>query len=314
MLNKLRIVFMGTPDFAVPSLKILVEAGYDIVAVVTVPDKPAGRGLHLHVSPVKAYALEQGIPILQPQKLKDPDFQDTLKAYNANLQIVVAFRMLPESVWQMPDLGTFNLHASLLPDYRGAAPINWAVINGEKETGATTFFLKHEIDTGDVIFQEKLPIGPDEDAGSVHDRLMEMGAQLVLKTVDAIAEGNIKTSPQTIKGEPKNAPKIFKEDCKIDWQGKSLDQLHDFVRGLSPYPGAWTMLDGKVLKVYKTSKEQSIVKETIGSILSDQKHFLKIACEGGYLHLLELQLEGRKKMTVEEFLRGYVVKSLIVSR
>jgi methionyl-tRNA formyltransferase len=306
MNQPLRVVFMGTPDFAVPSLKILVEAGYNVVAVVTAPDRPAGRGLQVHMSPVKAYAISKDIPVIQPEKLKNPEFIEVLKSFKANLQVVVAFRMLPEAVWQMPALGTFNLHASLLPDYRGAAPINWAVINGEKETGATTFFLKHEIDTGDIIFQEKIGIGPDENAGSVHDRLMVLGADLVLKTVDAIASGTIQPTPQQIKLNPKSAPKIFKEDCRIDWKDKNLDQLHDFVRGLSPYPGAWTTLDGKILKVYKSSKESIPgVEAGFGNIISDHKTFVKVQCEGGYLHLLELQIEGKKKMGTEDFLRGY---------
>jgi methionyl-tRNA formyltransferase len=296
---------MGTPDFAVPSLRILVEAGYDIVAVVTAPDKPAGRGLQMQVSPVKAYALSRNIPVLQPEKLKDAAFLEQLQSLNANLQVVVAFRMLPEAAWNMPSFGTFNLHASLLPDYRGAAPINWAVINGETETGATTFFLKHEIDTGDIIMQQKMEIGPDEDAGSVHDRLMLLGADLVLKTVNAIAQGTVATHPQEIKDIPKPAPKIFKQDCRIDWNGKDINQLHNFIRGLSPYPGAWTMLDGKVLKIYRSSKELDGIAGKPGKIITDQKSFLKIICLGGFLNLLEIQIEGRKKMGVEEFLRGY---------
>jgi len=337
MNRKLRIVFMGTPDFAVPSLRAIHEGGYDIAAVVTAPDKPAGRGLQLHQSPVKEYALAHQIPVLQPLKLKDPEFLEKLRSYHANLQVVVAFRMLPDVVWQMPLLGTFNLHASLLPDYRGAAPINWAVINGETQTGATTFFLKHEIDTGDIIFQEKITIEPEEDAGAVHDRLIIAGAALVLKTLRAIDTGSITTVPQTYIKEPKPAPKLFKEDCKIDWQNQTLGEIHNFIRGLSPHPTAWTMLDGKVLKIYKTEKErepdsvivgvtlndnpieppdQSVIAgvtrnliEPAGIIITDQKTFLKIACMGGYLCLLELQLEGRKKMGVEEFLRGYAVKN-----
>jgi len=308
MNRKLRIIFMGTPDFAVPTLRIIHESSYDVVAVVTAPDKPAGRGLQLHSSPVKEYALSQNIPVLQPVKLKDPVFLEELKSFNGNIQIVVAFRMLPDVVWQMPELGTFNLHASLLPDYRGAAPINWAVINGEKETGITTFFLKHDVDTGDIIFQEKIPIEPDENAGSVHDRLMVAGAGLVLKTLKAIESDSIETFPQTVFHVSKPAPKLFKGNCRIDWKNKSLDDLHNFIRGLSPHPAAWTTLDGKVLKIYKTMKEIVVANDTPGTIFTDQKTFIKIAANGGYLQLLELQLEGRKRMSVEEFLRGNFVK------
>ena len=299
---------MGTPDFAVPSLCRLYEAGFDIAAVITAPDKPAGRGLQLHQSPVKEFAVSHQIPVLQPQKLKDPDFLVQLRSLKANLQVVVAFRMLPDAVWQMPELGTFNLHASLLPDYRGAAPINWAVINGEKETGVTTFFLKHDIDTGDIIYQEKTAINPDENAGELHDKLMAAGAELVLKTVKDIEAGTIITKPQIISDQPKPAPKLFKENCRINWSVKALDDIHNFIRGLSPYPTAWTILDGKVLKIYKTLKEVIENHEAPGHLITDQKTFLKIALAGGYLHLIELQLEGRKKMGIEEFLRGYVVK------
>lgn len=307
MRKDLRIIFMGTPDFAVPSLDILVQHSYNIIAVITAPDKPAGRGLQLQQSPVKKYALEQGIPVLQPEKLKDPMFLEELEFLKPDLQVVVAFRMLPEKVWALPKEGTFNLHGSLLPDYRGAAPINWAVINGEKETGVTTFFLKHEIDTGDIIFQQKIEIGKDETAGELHDRMMEVGAGLVLKTVNAIAEGNVKTHPQPEVKRHKPAPKIFKENCRIEWH-EPLGELHNFVRGLSPYPGAWTVLDGKNFKIYRTHKADAVHHEDIGKILSDGKKFLKVACEGGFLELLEVQLEGKKKMKIDEFLRGYQVK------
>jgi methionyl-tRNA formyltransferase len=307
MRKDLRIIFMGTPDFAVPSLDILVQHNYNVVAVITAPDKPAGRGLQLQQSPVKKYALEQGIPVLQPEKLKDPMFLEELEFLKPDLQVVVAFRMLPENVWALPTEGTFNLHGSLLPDYRGAAPINWAVINGEKETGVTTFFLKHEIDTGDIIFQEKIEIGKDETAGELHDRMMEVGAGMVLKTVNAIAEGNVKTHPQPATKRPKPAPKIFKESCRIEWH-EPLGELHNFVRGLSPYPGAWTMLDGKNFKIYRTHKVDAVHHEPIGNILTDGKKFLKVASEGGFLELLEVQLEGKKKMNIEDFLRGYQVK------
>ncbi len=308
MNENLRIIFMGTPDFAVPSLRSIYEAGYNVVSVITAPDKPAGRGLQIHQSPVKEYALANNIPVLQPLKLKDADFLDALRSLNANLQVVVAFRMLPDAVWQMPELGTFNLHASLLPDYRGAAPINWAVINGEKETGVTTFFLKHDIDTGDIIYQDKISIGPDEDAGTLHDKLMTAGAELVLKTVKDIEAGTIKTKPQTLTNQPKPAPKLFKENCRINWTSNNLNEIHNFIRGLSPYPTAWTMLDGKVLKIYKTMKETAINNETPSQIITDNRSFLKVSVKGGYLHILELQLEGRKKMAFEEFLRGYIIK------
>src|SRR5688572_14256950 len=246
-MNQLRIIFMGTPEFAVPSLEILLENNFNVVAVITAPDKPQGRGQEVVGSPVKECALKYHVPVLQPTNLKSPEFLEELKSYNANLQIVVAFRMLPESVWSMPSLGTFNLHGSLLPQYRGAAPINWAIINGEKETGVTTFFLKHEIDTGSIIFQEKEPIHDSDDIGSLYERLMKRGSQLVLKTVKAIETGNYPTVPQPQGIEIKHAPKIFKETCEINWD-QSTGQIINFVRGLSPYPGAWTVLNGKTFK------------------------------------------------------------------
>jgi len=295
---------MGTPDFAVPSLDILIKHGYDISAVVTAPDKPAGRGQLLNESPVKKYALAANIPVLQPEKLKAPDFIEKLKSFNANLQIVVAFRMLPEIVWQMPENGTFNLHASLLPQYRGAAPINWAVINGETETGLTTFFLQHEIDTGDIILQEKLPIGPDETAGGLHDRMSIAGAELVLKTVKKIEANNIKTQKQILAQDIKTAPKIFKDDCRIDWN-KPLNELHNFIRGLSPYPTAWTTFDSKVFKIYKTAKEYSGYQGEYGLVFTDKKTFLKVGVKGGFLHLLEIQTEGKKRVKANEFLNGF---------
>ena len=308
MQNELRIIFMGTPEFAVASLEILVKNGYNVVAVITAPDKPAGRGQILHESAVKQFASLHGITVLQPLKLKDPEFLDILKSFNANLQIVVAFRMLPELVWAMPALGTFNLHASLLPDYRGAAPINRAVMNGEKITGLSTFFLQQEIDTGDVIMQEKISIGDDETAGELHDRMMILGAELVLKTVRAIEAGTVTTFPQPVVEHPKTAPKIFKEDCKIPLE-KSLDEVYNFVRGLSPYPGAWMQLDGKIFKVFKCEKENAGHNHASGAIESDGKNYLKLALPGGYLHLMEVQLEGKKRMLIEEFLRGYNHKS-----
>ena len=294
---------MGTPEFAVPSLEILITNGYNVVGVITAPDKVAGRGLKLSTSPVKDFAVANDLTILQPTNLKDPEFLEELKALNANLQIVVAFRMLPESVWNMPEIGTFNLHASLLPQYRGAAPINWAIINGEKESGISTFFLQHEIDTGDLLFQEKEPISPEDNVGDLYARLMAKGAGLVLKTVQKIEAKDYTTVPQVESDDLRKAPKIFKEDCKIDWN-KSAEQNYNFIRGLSPYPCAWTTLKDKTLKIYKASitEEES---DSSQPIISDGKTFLKIACNDFYLNLEEIQLEGKKRMTTEEFLRGY---------
>ena len=303
-MNNLRIVFMGTPEFAVPSLEILVENKFNVVAVITAPDKPQGRGQKLTASPVKESALKHNIPVLQPTNLKSPEFLEELKAYKANLQVVVAFRMLPEVVWAMPSLGTFNLHASLLPQYRGAAPINWAIINGEKETGATTFFLKHEIDTGSIIFQEKEKINDDDNVGTLYERLMHKGAGLVLKTVKAIEEGKYPSVPQTA-AEIKHAPKIFKETCEVNWHQPS-ESIRNFVRGLSPYPAAWTTLNGKVFKVFQVQSavdsRQTAVKP--GEIETDNKTYLKIKTQDGWISILEFQPEGKKRMSVEEFFRG----------
>jgi len=299
--KELRIVFMGTPEFAVSSLKILVEHNYNIVGVITAPDKKSGRGQKVNMSAVKEYALSQDLNILQPTNLKSPEFIDELTALNANLQIVVAFRMLPEVVWNMPEIGTFNLHGSLLPQYRGAAPINWAIINGEQETGVTTFFLKHEIDTGDLILQDKEPIHFEDNVGDVYHRLMHKGAQLVLKTVQQIEDGKVDSTPQRNDIEIKHAPKIFKETCQIDWS-KTAKANYDFIRGLSPYPCAWTKIKEKTLKVYKASISDEEVNEPI---VSDGKTFLKFACSDVYLSLEEVQLEGKKRMGIEEFLRGY---------
>lgn len=307
----LRIVYMGTPDFAVESLRALVENGYNVVAVVTMPDKPAGRGHKLQYSPVKQYALQHNLPLLQPEKLKDEQFLTELRSYNAHLQIVVAFRMLPQVVWSMPPMGTFNLHASLLPQYRGAAPINWAVINGETETGVTTFFLQHEIDTGHIIFQEKTPIDPNENVGTVHDRLMMMGAKLVVRTVDAILEGNVPQTPQEelAEGELKPAPKIFKDTCRMDFS-KTVCELHNFVRGLSPYPAAWTELvlpgqtEPSMVKVYEVRPEPSCHNLPVGTLETDKKTFLRVAASDGYLYLKELQLPGKKRMKVADLLNG----------
>jgi methionyl-tRNA formyltransferase len=302
-MNSLRVIFMGTPEFAVPSLELLVENKFTIVAVITAPDKPQGRGQKLVPSPVKVAALKHNLPVLQPTNLKSTTFLEELKSYNANLQIVVAFRMLPETVWAMPELGTFNLHASLLPHYRGAAPINWAIINGEKETGVTTFFLKHEIDTGSIIFQEKEPIHESDDAGLLYERLMMKGATLVLKTTRAIESGNYPSLPQATDQEPKHAPKIFKETCAINWN-QSARQVVDFVRGLSPYPGAWTVLNDKTYKIFKCEP----VVNSQQLIVSDERwiidHGLKIRAADGWVSILEFQPEGKKRMLVEEFLRG----------
>ena len=303
-MNHLRIIFMGTPDFAVPSLEALLQHGCNIVGVITSPDRPAGRGQKITASPVKQFALEKGLRILQPANLKSPEFLEELKSLKADLQIVVAFRMLPESVWAMPKLGTFNLHASLLPDYRGAAPINWAIINGEKETGVTTFFIQHEIDTGKIIFQEKIPIRDDENVGELYAELMQLGAKVLRKTVDAIAENNYPQIPQDHITDIKHAPKIFKETCKIDWN-KSVEFNYNFIRGLSPYPGALTLLNGKVLKIYKAEKVNvSPSANNLTEFETDGKTYLHFKCNNGFVSVKECQLEGKKRMDVEEFLRG----------
>ena len=301
----MRIVYLGTPDFAVAGLQTLVENGYNVVAVVTMPDKPAGRGHQMQFSPVKEYALSQGLPVLQPEKLKDPEFIEQLRSYKADLQIVTAFRMLPEVVWAMPRLGTFNVHGSLLPQYRGAAPINWAVINGENETGLTTFMLKHEIDTGNMILQERIAIGENEDVGSVHDRLMELSKEMVLKTVRLIEECDregkpLPTVPQPELPDLKPAPKIFKEDCQIDFN-KTAQEIHNFVRGLSPYPGAWTD-DQRMLSVCKASPVK-IFKVAISPV-AEQKGHIILPCADGYIDILELQAPGKKRMDAKSFLNG----------
>jgi methionyl-tRNA formyltransferase len=303
-LQSIRIIFMGTPEFAVASLDALVQAGCNIVAVITAPDKPAGRGMKMNESAVKKYAVEKGLHIMQPVKLKDPSFIEDLKALQADLQVVVAFRMLPEIVWNMPPMGTINLHGSLLPQYRGAAPINWAVINGEKETGATTFKLQHEIDTGNILLQESFPIGDDETAGEVHDRMKEIGAKLLVKTVEGLANGTLKELPQSAIDGVKHAPKLFTETCKIDWN-QSVAAIHNLIRGLSPYPAAFTYLNDKMLKIYKAKKEITAAHASPGTTDTDKKSYLKMAGPDGYIHILELQLEGKKKMPVEEFLKGY---------
>lgn len=299
----LRIIFMGTPEFAVPSLETLVANKLNVVAVITAPDKPQGRGQKIVHSPVKACALQHNIPVLQPTNLKSPEFLEELKSYNAQLQVVVAFRMLPQSVWDMPAIGTFNLHASLLPDYRGAAPINWAIINGEKETGVTTFFLEQEIDTGSIIFQEKEPIDANDTAGSLYERLMKRGAALVLKTVTGIAAGKYQSIPQP-KGAPsKPAPKIFKETCEIKWNQTS-EQVRNFVRGLSPYPAAWASIEGKTYKIFKVSVVSGNEKKSAGDYTTDHKRYLHFKTEDGWVSVDELQPEGKRKMGIEDFFRG----------
>ncbi|HNL82328.1 MAG TPA: methionyl-tRNA formyltransferase [Chitinophagaceae bacterium] len=302
----LRIVFMGTPEFAVASLNALVNAGCNIVAVVTAPDKPAGRGLQLNESAIKKYAVANNLKILQPVKLKSVDLIETLKSLKADVQIVVAFRMLPEMVWNMPTMGTINVHGSLLPQYRGAAPINWAVINGEKFTGVTTFKLKHAIDTGNILLQESLAIDENETAGEVHDKMKELGAELLLKTIQQLAEGKLIEQEQNKLNNTltlKHAPKLYSENGKIDFS-KTVEEVHNLVRGLSPFPGAYTFLNNKLLKIYRTIKEVSDEPLEVGSIKSDGKKYFKMACCNGYINILELQLEGKKRMKIEDFLRG----------
>lgn len=298
----MRIVFMGTPDFAVPALEILLNRGHEIPAVVTAPDKPGGRQ-GMQESAVKKFAVSHGLRVLQPEKLKNPAFLEELRACRADLQVVVAFRMLPEAVWAMPPLGTLNLHGSLLPKYRGAAPINWAVINGETETGVTTFLLRHEIDTGDILFQEKMPIGENETAGELHDRMMDVGARLVLHTVQAIERGEARPQPQT-DTEATHAPKIFTETCRINFE-QPTRWVHDFIRGLSPYPGAWTLLSGSTLKILRTEKEVAAHDLVPGRFVTDGKSRLKISTLDGFVQVLELQLEGKRRMGVREFLNGH---------
>jgi methionyl-tRNA formyltransferase len=307
MSNRLRIVFMGTPEFAVASLDALFHSQHEVVGVVTVADKQAGRGLQISMSAVKQYAVEKSIPVLQPLKLKDSEFIAELNDLNADLFVVVAFRMLPEIVWNMPPKGTINLHGSLLPNYRGAAPINWAVINGEKETGVTTFFLQHEIDTGKVIRRTIIPIGENESAGELHDRMMVIGAKTLAETVDAIADGSAEAVAQDMmiaQGERVNhAPKIFKDDCKIDWS-KSVDEVHNFIRGLSPYPAAWTTLQEKSLKIFSGEKEYDNQNHS-GEVDSDGKTYIRFGCNNGWYRVGHIQLEGKKRMHISEFIIGF---------
>jgi methionyl-tRNA formyltransferase len=305
----LRVVFMGTPEFAVASLDALVKAGCNIVGVVTAADKPSGRGMQMNESAVKKYAVENNLKVLQPIKLKDENFINELKQLNADVQIVVAFRMLPEIVWNMPAMGTINLHGSLLPQYRGAAPINWAIINGEKETGVTTFKLQHEIDTGNILLQEKIKISEDETAGELHDEMKMVGANLLVQTIRKLSDENLKETNQSEIANQKSeilqhAPKIFTETCKIDWN-KSVDEIYNLIRGLSPYPAAFSFLNDKMLKIYKSKKEIAAHEYKNGELISDNKTFLKFSCSNGFISITELQLEGKKKMSVEDFLRGY---------
>jgi methionyl-tRNA formyltransferase len=303
----LRIIFMGTPEFAVASLDTLVKNGYDIAGVVTAPDKPAGRGMNLQQSAVKKYAIEHQLNVLQPEKLRDAEFISQLKLLNADLHIVVAFRMLPELVWNMPPMGTINVHGSLLPKYRGAAPINWAIINGEKETGVTTFKLKHEIDTGNILLQEKIVIRENETAGELHDEMKETGAHLLIKTVKGLENNTVTEIPQDsnyLTPSAIHAPKIFKDTCKINWNC-TVDEVYNLIRGLSPYPGAFTHLENKIFKIFLAKKENAIPNIKAGNFITDHKNFLKFACVDGFISVDELQLAGKKRMNVSDFLRGH---------
>lgn len=314
----LRIVFMGTPDFAVAPLKALLDSGHNIVGVVTNPDKPAGRGRKIQESAVKKFAVENGLKVLQPEKFRNEKFLADLKELNADLQVVVAFKMLPEVVWDMPRIGTINLHASLLPHYRGAAPLNWVIINGEKKTGVTTFLLKHEIDTGNILFREEVEIGDDETIGELHDKMMVIGSKLLVKTVDALESGDYTfTSQESLLNgeEPKHAPKIFKEDCKLNWENDIKD-IYNLIRGLSPYPAAWSVFenqDGDTVnvKIYKARKELSDTACKPGTFISDEKTYLKVAVNGGYLFIDELQMAGKKRMLIQDFLRGFNIKPFL---
>ena len=306
-----KVVFMGTPDFAVGSLDAIVQAGFPVVGVVTVPDRATGRGLKLTQSPVKQYAIAHGLPLLQPEKLRDPDFQTALKSWEADIFVVVAFRMLPQSVWAMPPMGTFNLHASLLPQYRGAAPINWAIINGEHETGVTTFLLNERIDEGNILMQESTPITPDDNAESLHDRLATIGSRLVVETLHGLSNGTLQGRRQETTETLHSAPKIFKADCAIDWRQPG-QRIVDFVRGLSPYPAAtMTLMDGKgeiqSFKVYDVTFEPS-QNSIIGELSTDQKTFQKVGVADGFIHIASLQLSGKKRINISEFLRGYNIK------
>jgi methionyl-tRNA formyltransferase len=303
-IRDLRIVFFGTPAFAVASLEALIAAGAQILAVVTAPDKPSGRGLNMSQTPVKEAALAHKIPVLQPAKLKDPQFIQDLKAQNADIHIVVAFRMLPEAVWAMPPLGTINVHGSLLPQYRGAAPINWAIINGETETGVTTFRLKHEIDTGNMLLQDSIPILPEDNAGSIHDKLMVAGANLLVRTLDGLVKEAITAQPQAEGDNLKHAPKIFKDDTRIDWN-RQAKEIHNFIRGLSPHPAAFTLIGQKSVKVFKSHSFEEKHDLSPGTPQTDGKTYLRIAAQDGWVYLEDVQQEGKKRMPVVEFLRGF---------
>lgn len=298
---------MGTPAFAVASLNALLQAKMNVVGVVTAPDKPAGRGMQLQQSAVKQFALAHDLPILQPEKLKSPEFFEALKQWKPDLQVVVAFRMLPEQIWSFPPMGTLNVHGSLLPQYRGAAPINWAIINGEKETGVTTFQLQHAIDTGAILLQDRIPIAPNHTAGEIHDTMMEVGAQLLVKTLHGLFDNSIKAvaQEQVIGNHAlKHAPKIFTKDCEIDWD-KSCAAIHNLIRGLAPFPGAITKIDGKIVKLFLTQAIDATPTEAPGSFITDGKNFAKIACKDGYIELADIQWEGKKRMPIIDFLRGY---------
>ena len=299
-----KIVFMGTPSFAVASLKALLDAKMNVVGVVTAPDKPAGRGMQLQQSAVKQFALEHQLPIAQPEKLKSPEFFAQIQAWQPDIQIVVAFRMLPESIWSYPPIGTLNVHGSLLPKYRGAAPINWAIINGEQETGVTTFRLQHAIDTGDILLQERIPISPDMTAGELHDIMMEVGAQTLVTTLNGLIAGAIQAKPQQEGLDSFHAPKIFTKDCQIDWQ-QTVEQVHNLIRGLAPFPGAITKVDGKIVKLFSTSILAENPKEPVGSFVTDGKTYVRFACSDGYIQLNDIQWEGKKRMPIADFLRGY---------
>ncbi|MBP5999182.1 MAG: methionyl-tRNA formyltransferase [Sediminibacterium sp.] len=295
---------MGTPAFAVASLKALLDAQMNVVGVVTAPDKPAGRGMQLQQSSVKQFALEHGLAIAQPEKLKSPEFLAQIQAWQPDIQIVVAFRMLPESIWSYPPMGTLNVHGSLLPQYRGAAPINWAIINGEKETGVTTFRLQHAIDTGDILLQERISIAPNMTAGELHDIMMGVGAQTLVKTLKGLIENTLQAIPQKEDTAIQHAPKIFTKDCSIDWQ-QPVAQIHNLIRGLAPFPGALTKVDGKIVKLFSTTILKETPKEPIGSFVTDGKNYVRFACSDGYIQLNDIQWEGKKRMPVADFLRGY---------
>ncbi|MDZ4667633.1 MAG: methionyl-tRNA formyltransferase [bacterium] len=299
----MRIVFLGTPDFAVASLKAIVEAGFEVVGVITMPDKPAGRGMQLQQSPVKQYAVKNNLHVMQPEKLRDPNFIEELRSLKADLQVVIAFRMLPEIVWNMPPLGTINLHASLLPDYRGAAPINWAIINGEKASGVSTFFLKHEIDTGDILMSAACEIQPETTAGELHNQLMQMGAEVIVQSLKQIKAGNTRGSAQG-NGSSKMAPKIFKSHCLIHWD-QTGEKIINLIRGMNPYPAAFTQINSKQVKIFRARFEPNAHAEAPGKLNSDHKTYLRIACLDGYIYLLDLQMESKKRMLIDEFLRGF---------